>query len=68
MCLPVNLDHKKVDKQKLNELITKLGLQERRTSLPNELSGGQQQRVAIGRSLLQEPLLILADEPTRKPR
>lgn len=64
MCLPINLDHKKVNKQKLNELITKLGLQEKRTNLPNELSGGQQQRVAIGRSLMQEPVILLADEPT----
>lgn len=64
MCLPINLDHKEADKIKLDELIKKLGLQERRKNLPNELSGGQQQRVAIGRSLLQEPLMLLADEPT----
>lgn len=64
MCLPIKLDGKKVDKNKLNEMIRKLGLQERRKNLPNALSGGQQQRVAIGRSLLQNPTILLADEPT----
>lgn len=64
ICLPIKLDNKKVDTTRLDELIVKLGLQERRTNLPNELSGGQQQRVAIGRSLLLKPSILLADEPT----
>jgi len=64
MCLPIKLDSKKVDNQKLDKLIESLGLEEKRKNLPNELSGGQQQRVAIGRSLLQSPKLLLADEPT----
>ena len=64
MTLPVKLDGKKVDNSRLDELIDKLGLQDRIKNLPNELSGGQQQRVAIGRSLLQNPSILLADEPT----
>ena len=62
--LPILLDNKKVDEQKLSEMIETLGLKERRKNLPNELSGGQQQRVAIGRSLMQNPCVLLADEPT----
>ena len=47
MCLPIKLDNQRVDEKKLDEMIQKLGLTERRKNLPNELSGGQQQRVAI---------------------
>ena len=62
--LPVLLDGKKVDEQRLNEIVKNLGLENRIKHLPNQLSGGQQQRVAIGRSLINEPAIILADEPT----
>jgi len=64
MTLPILLDGKKPDETYLEELIETLGLQNRVHHLPNELSGGQQQRVSIGRSLMNRPALLLADEPT----
>ena len=62
--LPKDLDNSNVDVQRLNELISILGLQNRIHHLPNELSGGEQQRTSIGRALINDPCLILADEPT----
>ena len=62
--LPVLLDGRKVDQDRLEELIRELNLTGRENHLPNQLSGGQQQRVSIGRALMNEPALLLADEPT----
>ena len=62
--LPVELDKQKVDKKKLKEITTFLGIDNRRKHLPNEISGGQQQKVAIGRALMINPTIILADELT----
>lgn len=62
--LPILMDKRKVNKERLDDLLELLGLQERKTHLPNQLSGGQQQRVAIGRALMNAPAVMLADEPT----
>ncbi len=62
--LPILMDKRKVNKERLNDLLDLLGLKDRKTHLPNQLSGGQQQRVSIGRALMNAPAVMLADEPT----
>ena len=62
--LPLSLDNREIDQEKLNEMLKILGLENRKNHLPNELSGGQQQKTSIGRALITNPTIVLADEPT----
>ena len=62
--LPCNLDGKEINNKRLDDLLHTLGLENRKNNLPNQLSGGQQQRVSIGRAMMNEPAIMLADEPT----
>lgn len=62
--LPILMDRRKVNEERLNDLLEMLGLKDRKNHLPNQLSGGQQQRVSIGRALMNAPAVMLADEPT----
>jgi putative ABC transport system ATP-binding protein len=62
--LPLLLDERSLDEARLKEIVATLGLADRVGHLPNQLSGGQQQRVSIGRALINNPALVLADEPT----
>ena len=64
MTLPVLMDGRKINEERLAELLDTLGLKGRTNNLPNQLSGGQQQRVSIGRALMNAPSVVLADEPT----
>ena len=64
LTLPLLLDGRKPDEKQISTLVKRLGLEHRLDHLPNQLSGGQQQRVSIGRALVNNPALMLADEPT----
>ncbi|MCL1791491.1 MAG: ABC transporter ATP-binding protein [Peptococcaceae bacterium] len=64
IALPVLMDKRQVNQERLEDLLETLNLRDRKKHLPNQLSGGQQQRVSIGRALMNAPAIVLADEPT----
>ena len=62
--LPMELDGKAVDRERVDEIMNALGIADKKKNLPNQLSGGQQQRVSIARAIINNPAILLADEPT----
>ena len=62
--LPMELDGKAIDRERVDEIMNALGIADKKKNLPNQLTGGQQQRVSIARAIINNPAILLADEPT----